>query len=104
MNRQRQLAYLSWIVVCAEPITDVDSTAADMLAELDRELGAAGIELAFAELKDPVKDRLEQYGLLEQLGRDRFYSTIGVAVRSYVAKTGVEWVDWEDLGASPAGT
>jgi high affinity sulfate transporter 1 len=90
---------VSWIVLCAEPITDVDSTAADMLVELDRELAAAGIELAFAELKDPVKDRLEQYGLVEQFGRDRFYATIGVAVRSYVAHTGVEWVDWEELHA-----
>jgi MFS superfamily sulfate permease-like transporter len=29
-----------WIVIAAEPITDVDTTAADMLAELDEELNA----------------------------------------------------------------
>jgi MFS superfamily sulfate permease-like transporter len=36
-----------------EPITDVDTTAADMLADLDEELNADGISLVFAELKDP---------------------------------------------------
>ncbi|MCA9860537.1 MAG: sulfate permease, partial [Thermomicrobiales bacterium] len=46
------------IVIAAEPITDLDSTAADMLASLDRELTERGIELEFAELRDPMKDRL----------------------------------------------
>ena len=45
-----------WILIAAEPITDVDTTAADMLADLDEELNAAGTFLVFAELKDPVRD------------------------------------------------
>ena len=40
-------------MVAAEPITDVDTTAADMLEDLDEELNAAGITLVFAEMKDP---------------------------------------------------
>ena len=46
-----------WILIAAEPITDVDTTAADMLADLDQELNAAGTFLVFAELKDPVRDQ-----------------------------------------------
>ncbi|MGZ4350899.1 MAG: SulP family inorganic anion transporter, partial [Solirubrobacteraceae bacterium] len=42
-----------WILVAAEPLTDVDTTAADMLLALDEELNAAGTSLVFAELKDP---------------------------------------------------
>jgi len=38
-----------WVVVAAEPVTSIDVTAADMLAELDETLTAAGIELCFAE-------------------------------------------------------
>ena len=53
------------VVVAAEPITDVDSTAAEVLGEIDAELERAGIELAFAELKGPVKDKLRRYGLME---------------------------------------
>jgi len=85
-----------WLVIAAEPITDVDSTAAEMLVDLDQELEHEGIELAFAEMKGPVKDKLHLYGLLERIGRQRFYPTIGVAVRTYVQESGVEWTDWEE--------
>jgi MFS superfamily sulfate permease-like transporter len=85
-----------WVIVAAEPITDVDTTAADMLEELAAQLDVAGIALAFAELKDPVKDRLERYGLVDRLGPGRFFPTVGVAVKAYVRTAGVGWTDWED--------
>ena len=85
-----------WLVVAAEPITDVDSTAAETLVELDQELERVGVELAFAEMKGPVKDKLHLYGLLDRIGRQRFYPTIGVAVRAYVEECGIDWTDWED--------
>jgi high affinity sulfate transporter 1 len=85
-----------WVVVAAEPITDVDTTAADAIEELDIELSRRGIELAFAEMKDPVKDRLQRYGLAERLGRDQFFPTMGVAVKAYIEANPVEWVDWEE--------
>ena len=49
----------TWIIVAAEPITDIDTTAADMLEDLDEALNERGISLVFAEMKDPVraKDR-----------------------------------------------
>jgi MFS superfamily sulfate permease-like transporter len=89
-------APVRWVVVAAEPVTDVDTTAAEMLEELDAELAARGAELAFAELKDPVKDRLARYGLQQRIGREFFFPTLGVAVKAYLAKTGVEWQDWEE--------
>jgi high affinity sulfate transporter 1 len=92
------------VVVAAEPITDLDSTAADMLAALDRELETQGIELAFAEMKDPVKDRLHRFGLVERIGHERFYPTIGVAVRRFVEEHDVEWVDWEEAGGRMPAT
>ena len=85
-----------WVVVAAEPITDVDSSAAATLGELLAELRQQGVTLAFAELKGPVKDRLLRYGLYDQIGADRFFPTVGTAVDGYLAATGVEWVDWED--------
>ena len=85
-----------WVVVAAEPITDVDTTAAEMIQELDVELAARGAELAFAELKDPVKDRLTRYGLRTQIGNDFFFPTLGAAVKAYLSRNHVAWVDWED--------
>ena len=85
-----------WLVVAAEPVTSVDVTAGDTLVELDEALHAGGIELCFAELKDPVKDKLKKFGLLVQLGENNFFPTIGVAVSSYLETHNVEWEDWED--------
>ena len=85
-----------WVVVTAEPVTSVDVTSADMLAELDETLHAAGMELCFAEMKDPVKDKLKRFGLFARLGDETFFPTIGVAVRRYLKTHEVEWKDWED--------
>ncbi len=84
-----------WLVVAAEPVTSVDVTAADMLAELDETLHAAGIELCFAEMKDPVKDKLKRFGLFARLGEETFFPTLGTAVSAYLASHDVEWLDWE---------
>jgi high affinity sulfate transporter 1 len=73
-----------WLVVAAEPVTSVDVTAADMLAELDATLHTAGIELCFAEMKDPVKDKLKRFELYLPLGEDAFFPTVEVAVRRFM--------------------
>lgn len=86
-----------WIVIAAEPVTDVDITAADVLVELEDELKRAGIELCFAQLKGPVKDRLKRYGLFNRLGTENFFPTVGQAVDHYVDRYHVDWVDWEDV-------
>jgi high affinity sulfate transporter 1 len=88
-----------WVIVTAEPVTDLDTTAAEVLQHLDEELAAEGVDLRFAEMKDPVKDRLKRYGLFDRFGADHFYPTIGSGVSAYVEATGVEWIDWEDRAA-----
>ena len=85
-----------WVVIAAEPITDIDATAGETLAALHGELHAAGRTLAFAELKDPVRDLLRRYGIEAAIGPERFYPTVGVAVATYLAETGTAWTDWED--------
>jgi high affinity sulfate transporter 1 len=81
-----------WIVIAAEPITDIDTTAADMLYDLEKELGAAGTTLLFAELKDPVREKLERYEPMGQLDPDLFYPTLRAAVDEYRHRTGADWV------------
>ncbi|MBR0905174.1 SulP family inorganic anion transporter [Bradyrhizobium liaoningense] len=85
-----------WLVVAAEPVTSVDVSAGDAVAELDEALHAQGIEFCFAELKDPVKDKLKRFGLLSQLGEQYFFPTVGAAVSTYLEINDVEWEDWED--------
>jgi len=81
-----------WIVVAAEPITDVDTTAADMLEDLDNALNAEGISLVFAEMKDPVREKVERYGLTRTIDPAHFYPTLDDAVSEFQRLTGAMWV------------
>ena len=85
-----------WVVIAAEPITDIDITAADMLADLDQKIVQAGMKLCFAEMKGPVKDNLKRYGLFDAFGNEDFFPTIGQAVEQYLRINTVQWQDWED--------
>ena len=69
-----------WVLVAAEPITDIDTTAGSMLVDLDLELNAAGIHLAFAELQTAVRDTIVRYGLLETIEETHFYRSVEEAV------------------------
>ena len=85
-----------WLVVAAEPVTSVDVTAADMLCDVDDALRATDVDLVFAEMKDPVKDKLKRFGLYTRLGEHSFFATVGEAVNAYLERHAVQWVDWED--------
>lgn len=84
------------VIIAAEPMIDVDTTAADVLAETIERLKACGIEVGFAELKHLVRERLARYGIIDLVGERMLFPTIGSAVHDHVAASGVEWVDWED--------
>src|SRR5690348_2041166 len=79
-----------WIVIAAEPVTDVDTTASDVLEDLDEELNARGISLVFAELKDPVRRKIERYGLTRTIDPAHFFPTLDEAIAAYHAQT-AEW-------------
>lgn len=79
------------VVVTAEPVTSIDVSSADVLAELERKLREAQIELHFAEMKDPVKDKLKRFELLEHFGPEVFHPTVGAAVDDYLADHAVDW-------------
>ncbi|KVU64818.1 transporter [Burkholderia ubonensis] len=74
----------SRVVVAAEPVTDIDVSAADRLVALADELRARGIALCFAEMKGPVKDRLRAYGLFDTFGEANFFPTVTDAVAHHV--------------------
>ncbi len=86
------------VVVAAEPVTSVDVTSADMLRELVRILRDRGIALHFAEMKDPVRDKLIRFELVETIGDTRFHPTVGSAVDDYIAKYGSGSEDAEHGG------
>ena len=91
-------APVRWLVVAAEPVTGVDVTA-DLLAELNQALHAAGTRLCFAELKDPVKDTLKRFGLFTAFGESFFFPTVHSAVTAYLARYGTDGANSAPAGA-----
>jgi high affinity sulfate transporter 1 len=79
------------VIVTAEPVTSIDVTSADMLDELDQALREAGIEIHFAEMKDPVKDKLKRFELFDRFGATDFHPTVGAAVDAYLEDHKVDW-------------
>ena len=79
------------LVVAAEPVTSIDITSADMLAELGQILSNAGIDFHFAEVKGPVKDKLRRFGLITPEEERRIQPTVGAAVDAYLADYQVDW-------------
>ncbi|KJY18221.1 MULTISPECIES: SulP family inorganic anion transporter [Streptomyces] len=86
----------TWIVIAAEPMTDVDTTAADVLEDLDEALNADRVHLVFAELKDPVRRKIERYELTRTIDPAHFFPTVESAVAAYRRLTGAEWADGDD--------
>ncbi|MFC9357735.1 SulP family inorganic anion transporter [Rhodococcus sp. NPDC057014] len=79
---------VEWVVVAAEPITGLDTTAVDELVDLDTYLEGKGIHLAFAEMKGPIKDRLIRFGVGDRFDATHFYPTIESAVAAFRDRAG----------------
>lgn len=79
------------MVVAAEAIAEVDITASDTLCLLHQELQQRGVELWFAGLKGPVKDRLNHLGTLDLIGHGVFSPTVGRAVTLYCQAYDIDW-------------
>ena len=84
------------VIVTAEPITDVDATAAEMLRDLITEFHGRGVEFRFAELKGTVRDRVDAYRVFRDSHPDHSARTTGEAVRAYLRDSQAAWTDWED--------
>lgn len=79
---------VEWVVIAAEPITGLDTTAVDELVDLDTYLEGKGIRLAFAEMKGPIKDKLIRFGVGDRFDATHFFPTIDAAVDEFRSRSG----------------
>nr|WP_234804130.1 SulP family inorganic anion transporter [Ensifer adhaerens] len=86
-----------WLVIDASAIPQIDSTAADMLGELQGDLKARGIVLGLAELHSDARALLERSGVIEKIGPGMIFEGIEDALDAYEAKYGRS-------GGQPAGS
>lgn len=62
------------VVLIMSAVNRIDATAAEVLGDLNRDLGARAIRLHLAEIKGPVHDRLGRTPLLAELSGEVFLS------------------------------
>jgi MFS superfamily sulfate permease-like transporter len=91
--RRRALAALDgasppaeWLILNAEAIVEIDSTAADMLLALPGELASRGVRLALTRVKRELSRQLEVAGVMALVGPDHVYPTIPTAVAAFMAR------------------
>lgn len=89
-----------WVVLQCEAITDIDVTAADVLRDLDRELNDVGVHIAFVELRTRLIQRVERYGLHEELPEELFFDTLDGAL-THILLNGDDTDDVPPEGADP---
>jgi len=77
-----------WLLLDAEAIVDVDTTAASMLIELTTELRAQGTEIAFARTSAPLHRMLEKTGVVSHVGAIHFFPLLSSAVQALGPSTG----------------
>jgi high affinity sulfate transporter 1 len=73
------------VLVNAETMNNMDTTGTDQLIKLREELEKDGIQLAFAKVKDPVREMMRLSGAEEVIGADNFYASVSAGVRAFLA-------------------
>ena len=65
-------------------MNNIDTTGTDQLIKLGEELGKDGIQLTFAEVRDPVREMMRMSGAEEAIGADNFYPSVSAGVREFL--------------------
>lgn len=71
------------VLIDAEGINDLDSTAADRLLELHDDLARRGVYLCFARVRHPIKTAMRASGVWDSIGTDRIYGSITAGIKAF---------------------
>jgi SulP family sulfate permease len=74
-----------WVLIDAESIHDIDTTAAQGLEELIEDLRADGLKVVFARLRNAVRTIMDAAGLIDLIGEDNIYLEIDDGVDAFLA-------------------
>jgi SulP family sulfate permease len=74
------------LVIDAEGVSDIDTTAIQQLEELLDDLAEANVEVAFARVRQPIHDMIERAGLGGRLGDNSIFLEVDDAVAYFVGE------------------
>lgn len=76
------------IVMIGSGINEMDASGEEKIRELNIRLGELGVKLMFSGLKHQVMKLLDVSGLVEEIGRDCFFSDKQTALKALIAQYG----------------
>ena len=71
------------VLVDASSVNFIDTTACDRLLRFIEELRTRGITVAFARVRDEVRERMRLAGIEALVGSDNFYERLTDGVRAW---------------------
>ena len=74
---------LKGIVLNAESINRIDSSAMHALSDLVDDLNSSGLKVVFTGVKGPVRDAMTKSQLMDKVGLSNFYMSIQAAIDGY---------------------
>lgn len=78
------------LIVDASGVNDLDTTSAEMLADVMNDLAERDVEMYIAGAKGHVRDTIRRAGLHVEIGRDHFLPTPDLAVQAILTEWGEE--------------
>ena len=76
---------LKLVILNADAINGLDSSAAHVLGDIVKELRSGGVDFYMSGVKGPVRDTMHRCGLMEQIGKDHFFLYVHEAVGHFDA-------------------
>ena len=76
-----------YVIIDAGAIEGVDYTAAETIKHLFRQLSADNIRIGFAHVSPHLFEQLDDYGLIDIVGRKQVFSTLNEAITSQPGNT-----------------
>jgi SulP family sulfate permease len=74
------------VLVDLESVSDIDTTALDMLEKLHGELVRSNVDLRFSRMNKDVREYLRKSGLEKLIGADHFYISVREGADAYLAE------------------
>jgi SulP family sulfate permease len=96
LNSIAQKPNLKVMILDFESVDLIDSTGEETLARIVERLEVAGIELYFARAKRTMRDAFARSGLMQKIGKERFFRERTIAARFAKEKFGDE-IDIEPI-------
>ncbi|MCW8851220.1 MAG: SulP family inorganic anion transporter [Gammaproteobacteria bacterium] len=84
------------IVMIGSGINEMDASGEEKIRELNQRLAELGVKLMFSGLKHQVMKLLDVSGLVEEIGRDCFFSDKKTALKALIAQYGTSSTSQSD--------